>query len=97
MAIFVYPVMHEAGHLLATLVFGGSVGRVSVFPVAYTECDVFFVSNFGKAVTGLSGMIFPIVFGIPIQKLLCVVSRVRFKRNRVSVVCHFCGFNRPFL
>ena len=62
MAIFVYPVLHEAGHLLATLVFGGSVGRVSVFPVAYTECDVFFVSNFGKAVIGLSGMIFPMLF-----------------------------------
>ena len=62
MSILVYPMLHESGHLLATLAFGGSVGKVSIFPAAYTECDVFSVSTFGKAIIGLSGMLFPMLF-----------------------------------
>ena len=61
MAMFVYPVLHEFGHLLATLAFGGSVGKISIFPAAYTECNVFSVSTFGKAIIGLSGMLFPML------------------------------------
>lgn len=46
----------------ATIAFGGSVGKVSIFPAAYTECDVLSVRPLGKAVIGLSGMIFPMLF-----------------------------------
>lgn len=62
MSLLIYPMLHELGHLLATLAFGGSVGKISVFPAAYTECNVFSVSSFGKVVIGLSGMLFPILF-----------------------------------
>ena len=61
-SMFIYPILHESGHLLATLAFGGSVGKVSIFPAAYTECDVLSISAFGKAVIGLSGMLFPMLF-----------------------------------
>ena len=61
-SMFIYPILHESGHLLATLAFGGSVGKVSIFPAAYTECDVLSISALGKAVIGLSGMIFPMLF-----------------------------------
>ena len=60
--MFVYPILHESGHLLATIAFGGSVGKVSIFPAAYTECDVLSISALGKAVIGLSGMHFPMLF-----------------------------------
>lgn len=62
MSVFVYPVLHEAGHLFATLAVGGNVAEVSVFPVAYTKCDIFSVSSFGQVIIGLSGMIFPMLF-----------------------------------
>lgn len=60
--MFIYPILHESGHLLATIAFGGSVGKVSIFPAAYTECDVLSISALGKAVIGLSGMLFPMLF-----------------------------------
>lgn len=61
-AVFVYPIMHEMGHLIATLAVGGNVAEIRIFPVAYTKCDVFSVNSFGKAIIGLSGMIFPMFF-----------------------------------
>ena len=62
MAVFVYPVLHEAGHLFATLAVGGNVAEVSVFPVAYTKCDIISVNSFGQVIIGLSGMMFPMLF-----------------------------------
>ena len=62
MAVFVYPVLHEAGHLFATLAVGGDVAEVGIFPVAYTKCDIFSVNSFGQVIIGLSGMMFPILF-----------------------------------
>lgn len=50
MAVFVYPVLHEAGHLFATLAVGGDVAEVGIFPVAYTKCDIFSVQNYNEKV-----------------------------------------------
>lgn len=61
-AVFVYPIMHEMGHLIATLAVGGNVAEIRIFPVAYTKCDIFSVNSFGQVIIGLSGMIFPMLF-----------------------------------
>lgn len=60
-AMFVYPFLHELGHLLAALFTGGRIIDFSVFPASYVMMDMGNVSPWKTAVVGLCGMIFPMV------------------------------------
>lgn len=60
-AMFVYPFLHELGHLLAALFMGCGIIDFSVFPASYVMMDMGNVSQVETVVVGLCGMIFPML------------------------------------
>lgn len=66
-ALLLYPFFHEIGHTIASLIFGGEVKEIHVFPMAYVVCNVRNTKEFGKIMIGLSGMLFPFLISISMQ------------------------------
>ena len=58
-ALIVYPVMHECGHILAATVCGGRVTEIVWFPLPGILCDISAVSDIGAVFIGLSGVLAP--------------------------------------
>lgn len=80
-AILIYPTLHEIGHILATLLFGGGVKRLHVFPTAYVVCSMSNTRIFDKIVIGLSGMLLPFLLSSLVQPkkfwswYICFITR----------------------
>ncbi len=66
-ALVLYPFFHEIGHTIASLIFGGEVKEIHVFPTAYVVCDIRNTKEFGKIMIGLSGILFPFLISIFMQ------------------------------
>lgn len=64
--IFIYPLLHEGGHLLAALLVGAEVVEMSVFPIPYVSMFVDPYDALGRVVIGMCGMVFP---------MICIVFR----------------------
>jgi len=60
-AMVIYPVIHESGHILATLFSNGKVISFSLWPLPSVGCIVDSTNTAALAVTSLSGIIFPIL------------------------------------
>lgn len=58
-AVFVYPTLHELGHMLSAVVCGGEIRELHIFPSAYVVCNTVNIGDVGKIVVGLSGMMLP--------------------------------------
>ncbi len=66
----IYPLLHELGHALATIVLGGRLGGFSMTPLPHVESGLSYNSSPLKiAVISLSGMLFPVLICIPFLKL----------------------------
>lgn len=80
-AIFIYPTLHEFGHMLATFVLGGSVKEFHVFPMAYVVCDMSHTRVLSKIIIGLSGMLLPFLLSSIVQPkkfwgwYICFITR----------------------
>lgn len=61
-AILIYPILHEGGHALATVLFGGKVCEFHLLPLPFIICESSEVSLSGMILIGLSGMLFPLLF-----------------------------------
>ena len=60
-ATFVYPFLHELGHLLAAILTGSRIVEFSVFPTSYVMMETVSASAWRTVVVGLCGMIFPML------------------------------------
>lgn len=58
-AVFVYPALHELGHMLSAAVCGGEIRELHIFPSAYVVCDTVNMGDVDKIIVGLSGMLLP--------------------------------------
>lgn len=61
-AILIYPILHEGGHALATVLFGGKVCEFHLLPLPFIICESSDVSLSGMILIGLSGILFPLLF-----------------------------------
>lgn len=61
-AILIYPILHEGGHALATVLFGGKVCEFHLLPLPFIICESSEVSLSGMILIGLSGILFPLLF-----------------------------------
>lgn len=61
-AILIYPILHEGGHALATILFGGKVCEFHLLPLPFVICESSQISLSGMILIGLSGMLFPLLF-----------------------------------
>ena len=66
--IVVYPFLHETGHSVATMLFGGKVIEFHLLPLPNVLCDVNFMSRVGIVIVGISGMVFPLLIALIINK-----------------------------
>jgi len=67
-AVFFYPLVHESGHILATLLTGGKCINLSWLPVPNVLCEVDSTNTTALAVISLAGMVFPMLFVLPFYK-----------------------------
>lgn len=63
-AVLLYPLLHEWGHSLATVILGGKVIEFHLFPLPNVLCDGRSVGNTGLAVVGLCGMLTPFLLSL---------------------------------
>lgn len=61
-AIFIYPFLHESGHVLATILAGGKVYEFQLLPLPFVTCESSKIRLSGMIAIGLSGMLFPLLF-----------------------------------
>lgn len=59
-AVLIYPMTHEMGHALATLMVGGKIVEFHLLPLPYVLSDISGVSKAGVVLIGLSGIILPL-------------------------------------
>lgn len=55
-ALVLYPAIHEIGHVIFVVLFGGVVVDFNIFPLPNIVCDISAVSTAGKVLIGLGGM-----------------------------------------
>jgi len=90
-AVFFYPLAHESGHIIATLLTGGRFISLSWFPSPNILCEVDGTNTAALAVTSLAGMVFPMLLIIPFYK---AKSNLRFGAlifNAVTVLSMIIG------
>lgn len=66
-AVVIYPFLHELGHSLAAVAFGGEVVQISWLPLPAVRCRLHTHDALQYVTVGLSGMVFP--------ALLCLFAR----------------------
>ena len=59
-----YPALHELGHSLATLMFGGKVIEFHLLPLPNMLCDGSSVGNARLVIIGICGMLIPFLISI---------------------------------
>lgn len=63
-AVVGYPLLHELGHSLATILFGGKVIELRLLPLPYVLCDSTGLSTLFISFIGLSGMALPFAISV---------------------------------
>ncbi len=63
-ALFLYPALHELGHIFSAILLGGKIEQVSFFPVQRVLCNTGFLSQKKQIIIGLSGGLLPIVISL---------------------------------
>lgn len=62
---FLYPLVHECGHALATVLLGGKIGSFSLLPIPHVESRLPHNNMTSVAIISLAGMIFPLLTSLP--------------------------------
>lgn len=65
--VFVYPALHELGHMMSAVVCGGEIRELHIFPSAYVVCNTVDMGDAGKIGVGLSGMMLPFLLTLMMQ------------------------------
>lgn len=60
-AALLYPILHESGHSLATILAGGKVTEFKLFPLPYITCETSAINTSGTIMIGISGVLFPLL------------------------------------
>lgn len=64
-AVLLYPALHEFGHSLAAVLFGGKVVEFHLFPLPNILCEVSSVGDCGLIVIGFCGTLIPFLVSAP--------------------------------
>ncbi len=101
-AVLLYPALHELGHSLATLVFGGKVIEFHLLPLPNMLCDGSSVGNAGLVTIGLCGMLIPFLISISfkpkhftlwyVMQLIKGISSLAFALSLMSLCGRRFGF-----
>lgn len=67
-AIIGYPFLHEAGHVIASILVGAEVLNITLLPVPSVLCGVADVSTAGVVIIGFAGTAFPLLLSLIIPQ-----------------------------
>ncbi len=95
-----YPVLHEMGHLFASVILGGTDINVQLFPVPFVSAMMTNPTKYHYTIVGLAGLVLPMTafvcrpkrftvwFINEIVKCNVVIS---WLLSTVAIVCMICG------
>lgn len=109
-AIIVYPLIHEFGHIISTAFLGGKIVNVSMFPIPNVYCSVGGINPNGMMLISISGIGLPwflslflkfqrftLWFGFLIFKLITVYSLLLSVIAIISQKTEYCIKNDDML
>ena len=76
-AVFIYPFIHEMGHVLCSVLIGAEVHQVTILPVPSMLCNIGAISNSGRVLIGFGGMTLPLLVALIIPRRWFVLWYVR--------------------
>lgn len=104
-AVLIYPVLHEMGHVLTTVLWGGRVVQLQLRPPASVLCCFSSVNTDGQVIAGLGGMLLPFLLTISVRptgisgRLICLymqgICALSFLISAVSALLFLCGRSFP--
>ena len=65
--LIIYPIMHEASHMLVAAACGGEVKELALFPLPSILCDISKVSDVGMSLIGMAGVFIPFIISEAIR------------------------------
>ncbi len=66
-AVFIYPLLHEAGHSLVAIILGVEVVDVKILPVPYVVCKLSYTDVISQVLITLGGTVGPFVLSMIIK------------------------------
>ena len=66
--VFFHPMIHESGHIIASLLTGGRIISIVWLPVPNVLCEADSTNAAAIAITSLAGIVFPMLFVLPFYK-----------------------------
>ena len=66
-AVFLYPFLHEAGHMLAAFAVGADIKEFNLYPTPSILCNVDITNTWSTTLIGFSGILLPFVLVAIVQ------------------------------
>lgn len=84
-AVIIYPVLHESGHIIVSLAVGGRIVDADLFPVPNVLCEVSEVGAAGMVMIGFGGMVLPLAISTTIPRKWFWSWYVRFLIKAIGI------------
>jgi len=82
--VFLYPLVHELGHVLASLFVRAEVCQITVLPIPSVLTNTSDISNDALALIGFSGMILPMLIACAMPRRWFVSWYIRILLKGIS-------------
>ncbi len=63
-AIFLYPFLHELGHVIAASIFGSDIRSFQLLPVPSVMCEMDITNELAIIIVGFGGLLLPYLFSL---------------------------------
>lgn len=67
-AIFLYPFLHELGHIIAAVAFGFKISNFQLLPLPSVMCEMDMTNKFAIVIVGFGGMFLPYLISLTSPK-----------------------------
>ena len=72
-SVIIYPILHEAGHILCALIFGVKIEEINLFSGVNILCSVNIADKSKVIFTGYGGILFPMIISVVIRSKKFVI------------------------
>ncbi len=99
-AVVIYPILHEAGHIIVMLITGIKIEEISLFNGFSILCRINSTEKINAVVAGYGGILFPVIVSFitnPKSFVLWYMLFVLKIINLISVVFSFCSLGTHYL
>ena len=90
---FLYPLVHECGHALATVLLGGKIGSISFLPIPHVESGIPHDNMTIVAIVSLAGMVFPLLTSLPFIRTRGYIGFVVLVMLLISSIAYVVEFS----